>query len=540
MTDTANTEAALIGVILADVPGVLPVAMAAGVRVGWFSTDPWGVVWLALERVWRDGGADKADAVSVFELAKKIAADPEIKISAARLTAESISAAVSNAEVGGYAESHIAALKSAYIERRIRRAMAEHERLFASTVDAAEVGVAMRTALDSVLADAIDGKKINKEKIMDEITTESETAYQKRIVEKNLDWTPGYRMPWDELTRQLNGLRPGLHVVAARPSVGKTAFAVNLMRFWCELGIHVSLNQLDMPRVEMMRRFVAEQARVSLRKSLFSPTRTDIDAMRAAGEAVAKWPLAVTEIRDVDDFRTYCMVEHAAGRLEIVVCDYLQLFHSRALGREDAVEYARVSYVSDTLKRLANELGVPVVALCQLNRESAKTDQQGREPGLADLRGSGSIEQDAFTVALLHRDKPTVDLWNTPGHEPRQFIPGGMEPNAQIYGAEDVDAVWWILCKSQNGATGKFPFVARKKYFAWMLGDYAARPLLKEEGAGATKRTVEDNSLKFARVHSDWRHDPLEAALRQNGALIEPPPPKQETFNAVTETGDWR
>lgn len=539
MTDTAQTEAALIGIILADVPSVLPVAMAAGVRASWFQADPWAVVWLALERVWKDGTAATADAVSVFEVAKKVAADPDIKFPAARLTAATISEVVSNAEVGVYAESHIAALKSANIERSIRREMAANERLFASTLDAAEVGVQMRASLDAVLADAVADRKIAVGKLLDGIIAESETAYQKRIVEKDLTWTPGYRMPWEELTRQLNGLRPGLHVIAARPSVGKTAFAVNLMRYWLEQGVRVVLNQLDMPRVEMMRRFVSELARVSLRKALFSPTRTDIDAMRAAADTVAAWPLSVTEIRDVDDFRTFCMVERAAGHLGIVVCDYLGLFHARALGREDAVEYARVSYVSDTLKRLANELGVPVVALCQLNRESAKADQAGREPGLADLRGSGSIEQDAFTVTLLHRDKPVVDKWNMPGSEPRQFIPGGMEPTAQIYGAEDVDAVWWILCKSQNGATGKFPFVVRKRYFAWMLGDYAARPLLREEGAGATKRTVEDNSPKFARVHSDWRHDPLEAALRQNEALIEPPPPRQESFNAVTDTGDW-
>ena len=79
------------------------------------------------------------------------------------------------------------------------------------------------------------------------------------------------------------------------------------------------------------------------------------------------------------------MAEKAAGRLGVVVVDYLQLMHARALGREDAVEYARVSYVSDTLKRLANELHVPVIALAQLNRESTKPEASGSR-----LRRSGS------------------------------------------------------------------------------------------------------------------------------------------------------
>lgn len=539
-----QSERALVGIVLADVPATLPVAMAAGVRADWFVDDPWGLVWAALEKIWARGDAATADAVSVYTEAQRLAADPDNKLPASRLVASIISDAVDNAEIGAHVESHVADLRSAYVARRIRAELRRCEAMFATYRDAAQVGVEMRRALDSVLSDTSGTKKISVRALTDGIVAEAETAHQKRIVEKDLSWVPGYRMPWPELTRQFNGLRPGLHVVAARPSVGKTSYTVNLVRFWAETGVPVLLNSLDMPRVELMRRFVAERCRVSLRKALFSPTQTDLAAMREAAGIVAAWPLSVTEIRDVDDFRTHCLIEHAAGRLGVVVIDYLQLFHARALGREDAVEYARVSYVSDTLKRLANELNVPVVALCQLNRDSARADSAGREPGLADLRGSGSIEQDAFTVTLLHRDADVVAQWLKPGNEPRQFIPGGLEPGAQIYGAEDLDAVWVILCKSQNGATGKYPFVVRKKYFAWMLGDYAAAPLLRQEGAGATARTVEDNAPKFARVHGDWRADPYEAALRQNGALVPsyvpPPPAYQPTFDGVPAEADWR
>lgn len=519
-----DIEKALMGVLLADVPNTLPVAMAGGVREAWFVHDPWPVVWRAMERIWRDGKAATADAASVLVLAQRLNADPNNKTPAARLDAGTISSAMDQAEIGAYAESHIADLRAVHTERRIKAAIAGcAKQMFFG--DPAQVGAELRNALDGILADSVADKKISARALCDGILAEADTAYQKRIAEKDLTWTPGYRMPWEPLTRLLNGLRPGLHVIAARPSVGKTAFAVNLIRFWCEVcQANVLLNSLDMPRAEMMRRFVCEKSRVSIGKSLFSPTHEDRESMRTASDAICAWPLSITEIRDVDDFRTFCMVEKSAGRLGIVVCDYLGLFHARALGREDAVEYARVSYVSDTLKRLANELEIPVVALCQLNRESTKADQQGREPGLADLRGSGSIEQDAFTVTLLHRDQLVADKWKEPATAPRQFFPGAMDSDAPIYNGGDIDAIWWILCKSQNGGTGKYPFVSRKKYFCWMLADNTARPLLAETGAGATKRTVADNSPLFGRVHSDWRHDEFEETLRANGALIDDAP----------------
>ena len=520
----SDIERALMGVLLADVPNTLPVAMASGVRESWFADDPWPVVWRALERIWREGKAATADAASVLVLAQKLNADPKNETQAARLSANTLSAAMDSADVGAYAESHIADLRAVHTERRIKAAIAGCSKQM-SFCDPAQVCVDLRNALDGILADSVSDKKISARALCDGILAEADMAYQKRIAEKDLSWTPGYRMPWEPLTRLLNGLRPGLHVIAARPSVGKTAFAVNLIRFWCEeCQANVLLNSLDMPRAEMMRRFVCEMSRVSIGKSLFSPTHEDRESMRSASDAICAWPLSITEIRDVDDFRTFCMVEKSAGRLGIVVCDYLGLFHARALGREDAVEYARVSYVSDTLKRLANELEIPVVALCQLNRESTKADQQGREPGLADLRGSGSIEQDAFTVTLLHRDQLVADKWKEPATAPRQFFPGAMDSDAPIYNGGDIDAIWWILCKSQNGGTGKYPFVSRKKYFCWMLADTSARPLLAETGAGATKRTVADNTPLFSRVHADWRHDEFEKTLRRNGALIELPP----------------
>ena len=104
-----------------------------------------------------------------------------------------------------------------------------------------------------------------------------------------------------------------------------------------------------------------------------------------------------------------------------------------------------------------------------------------------------------------------------------------------LYGIDALDSVWAIVCKAQNYGTGQLPFVVRKNYFTWSLADYHAKPLLTTTGYGATAATIEDNTPLFARVHSDWRNDPIEDILEAQGTLIRssgyamaddaPPPP---------------
>ena len=561
MVDSSETESALIGAVLADPAANLPVAMGRGVKRAWFSDDAWAVVWDACAAIWERGAAETADSTVILAEAKRLAArakDPTVKD---RVSVGAFADAIEHAGVA--VAEYCDELKDAYLKRSLR-ALLNREMSQSDASSAESLGVSIRAGLDRLLEEATAGRALQVDAVCGAIMDEYREAYQRRIVEKRLDWAPGLRMPWVELTRLMNGLRAGLHVLAARPSVGKTSFAVNLMRFWAEQGANVLFCSLDMPRREALRRFLAERARVSVSKALFSPTQTDLSAIDEARSVQATLPFSVVEIRDVDEFKTFCMIRKAAGKLDVAVVDYLQLMHARALGREDAVEYARISYVSNALKELANQLEIPVVALCQLNRESTKLDRAGTMPGLSDLRGSGSIEQDAFTVAILHRDAGTVEKWSTPGSEPTQFMLGGPSSSAR-----NIDAVWWVLCKSQNGGTGQYPFTVWKPYFTWMLADYSAPALSVTTGYGSTARTVADNSPKFARVHADWRHDPLEAALADCGALLEetamkdgpsearppapPPVPVQASFegmgsdakdddddDGIPDDADWR
>jgi len=521
--DIVEYERSLIGAILLQ-PGKAADAVAAGVAPDWFTDDAASLMWSAIANFWKAGTIDGITPLVVKAEAERLAANPKDHRDGARLDLATFERAIDSAPFGPL-DVTLDILRSAATERAAKKAVADTFQLFPQYAQASDVVAMLRARLDDILGGVFQNKKISPRAVWDEILAEYEEAHRMRVAAdgpRDLKWTPGIKMPWPKMTEFMNGLRPGLHVVAARPSVGKTAYAINLMHFWCEQGVPVLFCSLDMPMREVLRRYIAERARVSARKAAFSPTHDDLDAMRRAVDAMGGWPLSIVETRDVDELRTIALVEKAAGRLGVLVVDYLQLLHARALGREDAVEYSRVSYVSDTLKRLANELHVPVIALAQLNRESTKNDAAGRMPGLADLRGSGAIEQDAFTVTILHRDQGTVDKWRKglDVERAKRLIPGVIDNPHYRYNFDDLDPIWWVLCKAQNGPTGALPFVVRKKYFAWMLGDYEADTKTETSGYGAATKTTVDNSAKFERVHSDWRHDPIEEVLRLQLALI--------------------
>ena len=515
-----NLEQAVIGEIILDCPKMIPLAVSLGVSADWFADDTCHVLWLAIAAAWQSGEADHADTISIWNGFKRLAASKEIakKNLTPRVDVGAFEKIINSAVTTANLEYHVHELHNAFVARELKSAAANAFKDMAAS-DATTAAVQLRASIDKILtgASASQDKRVNLSNVCAELLTEYETAYQKRIVEKNLTWCPGFRFPWNPMTNMMNGLEPGLGIIAARPSVGKTLFALNLIRYWCDTGVHVVFDSLDMEQHSLTRRFIAERARVSIKKARFSPTKADLQCMRDAVAALDDWPLSMVEIRDVEEFCSFVAIEHAAGRCDIAVVDYLGLMHSSRV--DNANEYARVSYVSDKLKSLANRLRIPVIALAQLNREVAK-DATNRIPQLSDLRGSGSIEQDAFWVLFLHRDENTVNgKWRD--RPPMQLVPPGSTPAA----CRSLDTILAVLCKAQNGELGSLPFVFRKNYLTCALGDWSTPPVKESVGYGATAHTVTDYSPQFARVCADWRHDPLEEVLRQNGALIEEPVP---------------
>lgn len=245
---------------------------------------------------------------------------------------------------------------------------------------------------------------------------------------------------FDKLT---SGLQPGeLVIVAGRPSMGKTAFALCIAEYAALASkTATAIFSLEMSARALAIRMMCGRAMVNSRQlqSGYMPSQKWPDLMRSAGE-LSDAAIYVDDATDLSvfDIRAKCRRIQADQGLGLVVVDYLQLVHHR--GRSMENRQREISEISRGLKSLAKELDVPVVALSQLSR--AVESREGKRPNLADLRESGSIEQDADVVALLYREEY-------------------YEPKPENKGLATV-----ILAKQRNGPTGEldlrfFPDYAR-------------------------------------------------------------------------------
>jgi replicative DNA helicase len=207
---------------------------------------------------------------------------------------------------------------------------------------------------------------------------------------------------FDELT---NGLHPGqMIVLAARPAVGKSTLGLDIARSAAiKANMTTCVFSLEMSRNEITMRLLSAEARVPLHH-MRTGKLTDDDWTRLArrmGE-VSNAPLFIDDSPNMSmmEIRAKCRRLKQRHDLKLVVIDYLQLMQS---GKRVESRQQEVSEFSRALKLLAKELEVPVVAISQLNRASEqRTD---KKPQMSDLRESGSIEQDADMVVLLHREE---------------------------------------------------------------------------------------------------------------------------------------
>ncbi len=522
-----EAEVGLIGSALMDPSYAVPKAIEAGVVPDWFADGRWRLVWSAVLDEFSAAGAltdTGSFTMAVLDRARKLSARPRSREDEpVEISVADFEAATTAFTASSHIDYHIGILRSETMIRRLGKAQHEFSQALAQGWSAQDAIADLNTRITTILASAMGAKTVKPGDIIDKILGEYRDARRIRIEEGRLDYTPGIPLPWPVVNLKANGVQEGLYYVGARPSVGKTAFLLNFIRFWCERGIKVGFNSLDMALNQLLKRPLGELSRVSFNKASFgTTTHDDIEAMERAAAEIRKWPLVMVDFRDVDKLRAWAVAMRSAGRLDVLVVDFVQLLRTRQrFGNTEE----RLEYVSGTLKSIAVDLSMPVIALSQLNRECEKDG--GRVPTASDLRGSGALEQDAFAVWILHREKEVKAAWLTSDSTGQIGAPLGLTPSFSLAEFKGIDPVRFIIAKNQNGQAGPdvwFPFVFYKKYCCIMLGDYEAAPIVKTTGYGVTAKSTSDLSPLYRRVHSDWRHDPLEAALRQNGALIEDTP----------------
>ena len=217
----------------------------------------------------------------------------------------------------------------------------------------------------------------------------------------------GVRTGFADLDALTTGLQKSdLIVLAARPSVGKTSFALNIAEYAAVTeGRSVGLFSLEMSKEQLVLRLLSSVANIDS-KRLRTGFLEELDFARIAPAMndLSEAALFIDDTPNITamELRTKARRLQAESGLDLVIVDYLQLMQATTSNR-DANRVQEVSEISRGLKALARELAVPVIALSQLSRQPEM--RESKEPRLSDLRESGAIEQDADLVIFLWRDK---------------------------------------------------------------------------------------------------------------------------------------
>lgn len=233
--------------------------------------------------------------------------------------------------------------------------------------------------------------------------------------------------------------RSDLIILAARPSVGKTAFALNVAQnVAARANETVAIFSLEMGASQLVQRMICAEGNLDAsRMRSGALEEDDWQKLTMAIGTLAKAPIYIDDTPGVtvQDIRAKCRRLQAERGLGMILIDYLQLIHGRGKGDNRQQE---VSEISRTLKGIARELNVPVIALSQLSR--GVEQRQDKRPMMSDIRESGSIEQDADIVAFLYRD----DYYDKE--------------------SENKNVIEVIIAKQRNGPTGTVELAFLKEF----------------------------------------------------------------------------
>jgi replicative DNA helicase len=268
-------------------------------------------------------------------------------------------------------------------------------------------------------------------------------AFESIEARKGGDGITGAATGFLELDSMLCGLQKGeMIIVAGRPSMGKTSFALNIAEnIGIKEGLPVVIFSLEMGKHQLVERFLCSYSGVDsqqVRKGLLS-TEDMAELTQAGGELFEK-PIFVDDTPGLTPLmiRAKCRRLKSQHDIQVIFIDYMQLM---SLGGRVESRQQEISTISRYLKSLARELDVPVVVLSQLNRGAE--GREGHRPRMSDLRESGSIEQDADVVMLLHRE---------------DYYHRG-EPDYEENNQAEV-----IIAKQRNGPTGVIKLYFDGKY----------------------------------------------------------------------------
>ncbi len=363
-------------------------------------------------------------------------------------------------------EYHARIIADKAMARRIITLTSEVQRdAFDPTHPADEV---MKKLEAQVFALGQDNSK-NKVEQIDSILDDAMDAVQRASA--NTDAMTGIPSGFTELDKITNGWQKSdLIIIGARPAMGKTAFALSMAKNMAvDMKRTVAVFSLEMSKMQLVNRVLSNvceidssQLRTGQLKS-FEWEQLDANYRRMLGT-----PLYIDDTANMSVFELQTKARRLCREknVEIIIIDYLQLMTASGLPFNSRQE--EISIISRSLKGLAKELNIPIIALSQLSRESAKREGDDKRPQLSDLRESGAIEQDADIVTFIHRPE-------------YYHIYQSADGTKDLHGKAEI-----IIAKHRNGAVGDILLNFQGKYARFENEEKGYIPVPGEKGITAS------------------------------------------------------
>ena len=501
----SEASTGLIGAAILEPARIIPEALTRGVNAEWFAEPSEAAIWTALERMHRE-----RRAIDMLLLASELRTRKTLDDAGGMQNIERIVDKTPTTAYGGY---YLEVLTQEMLSSGIRKVFdGAKEQIREDPV--AAIGEITR-GLRELQERGAGTLEVDKRPLLEKKLEQWKEVAHQRFELHNPTFCMGTPLPWGCLNSVFSGLRPGLHILGARTSVGKTVYALNVSQFWCERNIPHAFVSLDMEVGELLTRYVAANARVSLRKLEWGARKDELAAAEATIPAIDQSCMHMTPIRSLDRLEGWLHMAQQRWGIKAVVLDYIQL--ARVKNDRHMRAFERVCEATQQLKDMANTMGLPFLLLAQLSREVDKAERENvyAEPRLSDLGDSSELEKAAASVTLMYRDQTVEAGWRD--HAPEHLAYG----DAKL--AQHLRAIWLKIEKNQQGLAGvRRPFIMYPHQFILRPACYEVREKLVDETVDPVtkkKKRFESWDPAFRQIRDDWRTLPEDDTLAEWGAL---------------------
>lgn len=339
-----------------------------------------------------------SNPIDLLTVSNKLRQEGELELAGGAVYISQLTNRVASA---AHAEFHARIISQKFIQREIIRMCSEVLRdAYEETTDVFELLGKAETDLFSI---AENNMKKNVD-VMQNVVREAIMEIEK--ASKNTDGISGVPTGFRDLDKLTSGWqRSDMIVIAARPAMGKTAFILSMARNTAvDYGMGVAIFSLEMSSVQLVKRLISSESRIpaeKLRKGNLA--EHEFQQLHSRISKLATAPIYIDDTPGISifDLRAKCRRLQMQYKIKMVVIDYLQLMTVGGTKGQGNREQ-EISSISRSIKEIAKELNIPVIALSQLSR-SVETRGGDKRPILSDLRESGAIEQDADIVSFIYR-----------------------------------------------------------------------------------------------------------------------------------------